>query len=709
MASVLLNPGEERLNNLAIRQDKLEISNNNIVNFKNTKLVEKGELIEFRIQGERRLAVTERPEGKKDWIAVDEKGQSHKLRPQRIEYKIDGGPYTPSDIPSFVREVEPYLDPSSLEIAWEILAEEGETATPVQMAQLLFSDQNPSLCYAAHVLLSEDKIYFKKKGDLYEPRPADRVAEIKHQIKVEQQRTREKEGFLTRLKQAIDGETVEWEASDRSKLETLEKYVLQPEGGLRQAQEILEETGRSTTPQAAFDLLVDIGWWRKHENLFLRRSSYPIQFSKKVLEVAESTRLSPPSDPDFNRLDLTHLKVYTIDDESTEEIDDGLSIERLDEGKMRLWIHIADPTRLVNPGDELDLEARRRSTSLYLPTGMISMFPSQLATGPMSLVQGQVCSALSFSVVLDETGQLEDYNIHATSIKPTYRLTYKDVDEMLHLDIKAEAEIAELAKSSRLRREWRRSQGSIDIHMPESSIKVTKNDEVTIELLDNSVARQLVAEMMILAGQVAGSYCQQHNIAVPYRSQPQPELPSEEELLNLPAGPVRFCALRRCMPRSEMGLTPSRHAGLGLDLYTQVTSPIRRYTDLLTHFQLKAFLRGEQPPFSSDELQEILYNVSSSAYEATLVERQTNRYWGLEYLRRNADSVWQGLVLRWLREDENLGIILLEELGLELPHRFERQVSLGDRLEVMVSRADPQRDEIRFREVIAQQTQSALN
>jgi exoribonuclease II len=661
--------------------------------------VEKGKLIEFRRQGERRLAVIERPEGKKDWIVIDEGGGNHKIRLQQVECEIGGGPYKPSDITSFLKEVQPYLDPSSLEVAWELLVEEGKAVSPAEMAQLLFSEQSPPCCYAAHSLLAEDKIYFKHKGDLYEPRPASQVEEIKHQIAVEQQRHREKEAFLTNLQKALQGEKIEWAENYRSHLEAIEKFVLQPEQPSRTAQEILSWVERAQTPEAAFELLIDLGWWSPHENLFLRRSGYPIQFSKKVLEVAQNC-LNPSTDPDRDRLDLTHLKVYTIDDESTEEIDDGLSVETLETGKFRLWIHIADPSRLVNPGDELDLEARRRSTSLYLPTGMISMFPPALATGPMSLVQGQLCPAVSFGVVLDETGAIEDYRIHTSSIKPTYRLTYEDVDEMLELGIVAEPEIAILADAAKKRLEWRRSQGSINIQMPEAVIKVRADDEIEIELLEVSRSRQLVAEMMILAGEVAGKYCQQHNLPVPFRGQPQPELPSDEELLLLPAGPVRACALRRCMPRSEIGIMPIRHASLGLDTYTQVTSPIRRYTDLLAHFQIKAHLRGEELPFSSEKMQEILYNVTSSAQEATAVERQTNRYWSLEYLRRNADQVWQVLVLRWLREEENLGIILLEDLGLELPHRFERSVALGDRLKVQVSRANPHRDEIRFREAI---------
>lgn len=666
--------------------------------------MEKGKLIEFRNQGERRLAVVDRPEGKKDWIVIDQGGQAHKLRPQRVEYEVKGEFYEASEIGSFLQEVEAYLDPSSLEIAWELSREENIKVTPDSLAQLLYSEKSPVLCYAAHRLLSDDKVYFKNKGDFYEPRSASQVQEILHQLEIEQQREREKQEFFFHVKDALEKKSVEWSESDRIRLEALEKLVLIPEQKNNLANEILEYVDRVKTPDSAFELLVELGWWSRHENLFLLRSSYPKTFPKKVIEVSQNRLIVQPRDLDENnRLDLTHLKLYTIDDESTEEIDDGLSVEYLDGNtkgdQVRLWIHIADPTRLVTPGDELDLEARRRSTSLYLPTGMISMFPQELATGPMSLIQGKMCPALSFAVTLHQDGSINDFSIHPSWVKPTYRLTYDDVDEMLQLGITAEPELMSLWDYAQKRHKWRQQQGSINIKMPETSIKVKSDDEIIIDVLDNAYSRQLVAEMMILAGEVAGLYGKTHALPLPFRGQPQPDLPSDEELLQYPPGPVRYVHLRRCMPRSEMGINPIRHAGLGLDHYIQVTSPIRRYSDLLAHFQIKAHLRGDSLPFSSDELQNILFSVADSAYEATLTERQTNRYWSLEYLRRNTDQVWQGLVLRWLKEDDNLGIILLEELGLELPHRFERNVMLGDRLDVQVTRADPYRDEIRFREM----------
>ncbi|MBO9997510.1 MAG: VacB/RNase II family 3'-5' exoribonuclease [Cyanobacteria bacterium SID2] len=664
--------------------------------------MEKGNLVEFRLHGERRLAVLDRPEGKKNWVAIDDRGQSRTLPPKQMTYWVQGQTYNPSEIAQFVSEAQSYLDPSSLEVAWEFLSEEGETVDPGELAEFLFSDRTPPQCYAAHCLLSDDKLYFKQKGDRYEPRSASQVADLKHQLEAQAQRQQEWQHFIEQVDRRLAGETIEWSQSDRTRLDALERFAaLGDETPSRAAaREILNALDRPDTPKVAFELLVDLGLWSPHENLFLRRTQIPTYFSNKVLDVAKRCLTDPPPDSETDRLDLTGLKIYTIDDASTQEIDDGLSLEYLEDGRHRLWVHIADPTRWLTPGDELDLEARRRCTTVYLPTGMTPMLPSELATGPMSLNQGQTCFALSFSIILDETGKVSEYSIHPSRVKPTYRLTYDDVDEMLHLGVKAEPEISALFEWAQKRQLWRQSQGAIAIHMPEASIKV-QNDEVIVEVLEDSPARQLVAEMMILTGEVAADYAQKNNVVIPFRHQPQPELPPEEELLQLPPGPVRACAIRKCMPRSEMSLLPNRHASLGLDTYTQVTSPIRRYTDLLTHFQLKAHLRGEPQPFSAEGVQQMMANIATSVKEAVLVERQTSRYWAIEYLRRHSNETWQALVLRWIREDDNLGVILLEEIGIEFVWRFPRAVKLGERLDVRASYADPREDAIQFQEAAA--------
>ncbi|MEM1242855.1 MAG: ribonuclease R family protein [Cyanobacteria bacterium P01_H01_bin.26] len=671
--------------------------------------MEKGTLIEFKVQGDPRLGVADRPEGKKNWVVVDGSGQSHILHPRQITYAIDQSGYQPSDIAGFLAEAEPNIDPDSLEVAWEFLQEAGESTDPASLALLLFSDQSPPLCYAAYCLLSSDKIFFKRKGERYEPRSVKQVDEVRHQQAREAARKLEWEGFLLRSQQALtaqrsakaDAEVptppVIWNKTDRPRLETLERYATLGDDCSQKsaAQEILTALDYGTAAEDAFQLLVDLGQWSLHENLALRRSQIPIQIPDEISAMVQQRIDNPPPDADADRLDLTHLKVYTIDDESTREIDDGLSLEPLADGRKRIWVHIADPTRWLLPGDDIDLEARRRCTTVYLPTGMIPMFPEALATGPMSLRQGQLCCALSFGIVLSEAGAVEDYSITPSLIKPTYRLTYEDVDEMLELGLKAEPELNAIAEWAKRRRQWRKSQGAISINMPESSIKVI-DEEITISVLENSQSRQTVAEMMILAGEVAARYGEANELAIPFRSQPTPELPSDNELLQLPSGWVRDSAIRRCMPRSEMGINPARHATLGLDYYSQVTSPIRRYTDLLAHFQLKAHLRGERLPFSPVEMTELTQGVSTAAYEAVTVERQTKRYWALEFLRREGDQVWAVMLLRWLREHENLGLVIIEDLGLELAMRFDTPPVLGERFDVRVVHSNPRQDFIRL-------------
>ncbi|MGK7892039.1 MAG: ribonuclease catalytic domain-containing protein [Leptolyngbyaceae cyanobacterium] len=671
--------------------------------------MEKGTLVEFRLHGDRRLAVIERPEGKKNWVVIDARGQSHTLHPRQFSYTVTGEQYTSEEIDGFLSETTSYLDPSSLEVAWELLVEDGEAIAPRDLAELLFSEQSPALCYAAYCLLVDDKIYFKQKGEKYEPRSATQVADLKHQIEREQQRLQARQDFYQRIEAALAGEGVDWQESDRPWLSALEKLAtLGDEAtGKAAAHDVLSELGRTKTQASAFQLLVDLQLWSPHENLSLKQYQVPIQFPAAVAEMAATCLQTPITDPDPQRLDLTHLKVSTIDDESTREIDDGLSVEFLEDGRQRIWVHIADPTRWICIGDAIDLEARRRATTIYLPTGMIPMFPPELATGPMSLVQGTVCHALSFGVILDEDGAIADYEIHPSLIKPTYRLTYDDVDEILQLGVQAEPELEALHQWSKRREAWRLAQGAVSIRLPEASIKVN-DDDISITVLEDSISRQMVAEMMILTGEVAGHYGKTHHLALPFRGQPQPELPPDDELMVLPAGPVRASAIRRCMSRSEMGVAPLRHAGLGLDTYTQATSPIRRYTDLLCHFQIKAHLRGDEVPFTADQLQELVQVVSNTAYEAVLIERQTNRYWAVEYLRRQGEEIWQALMLRWLREHDYLGLVLLEELGLEMVVRFQRAVPLGDRLDLKVTYADPRQDMIQFAEVTHSPTSEAV-
>ena len=675
--------------------------------------MEKGTLVEVKLHGDRRLVVIDRPEGKKHFQAIDENGNTHTIHPREINYTIkasgENSSFTHLQIPSFLQKVEKFLDPSSLEVAWEILIEDNQATNPNDLANLLFSELSAVTSYASYCLLSNDKIYFKQKGDLYEPRSSSQVSELKHQADAAAQRAKLIEEFQQKLTTKLSGGDVVWTTSDRSRLDCLERYALYGDEASDKAaaQELLSFAKRSKNEQAAFQMLVDLGIWSEHENLNLLRSQIPIRFANELIAAAQECFTAPiPDNMGDLRRDLTHLHVYTIDDISTTEIDDGLSIETLADGRKRIWIHIADPTRWLDPESPLDKDARKRGTSVYLPTGVIPMFPIELAAGPMSLIENKVCHAMSFAVDLDEVGAVAHYEIVASLVKPNYRLTYEDVEEMLQLGV--EDDLDRLADFARLRKKWRVEQGAIEIHLPDTSVKVdSKNgDRLTLELMEDTFSRQLVAEMMILAGEVAAKFAQTNNIPIPYRYQEQPELPPLDTLMQLPSGPVREFAICRCMTKGSLGLYASRHSGLGLDAYAQVTSPIRRYSDLLAHWQIKAFLREEPLPFTAEMLTAILQAIDPAIWDANQVEKQSVRYWSLEYLRRNKDVVWEALMLDWLRENEKLALVLIEDLGLKLPMRINRQIQVGDNLRIKTGEVDPRKDIIYFQE--AQQSTSVL-
>ncbi|CAM9865044.1 unnamed protein product, partial [Discosporangium mesarthrocarpum] len=156
------------------------------------------------------------------------------------------------------------------------------------------------------------------------------------------------------------------------------------------------------------------------------------EFPEEIIAEAKKVVENPPVDLDAgSRLDLRHLKTFTIDVEKPDELDDGLSLERVEGGQERVWIHIADVSRWVQEGGRLYREAKRRMTTIYLPDKCVSMFPPELTSGVMSLRAGRVSHALSMGITLGKSGDIVDYTIAPTLVEVDYRLTYADVEEML--------------------------------------------------------------------------------------------------------------------------------------------------------------------------------------------------------------------------------------------------------------------------------------
>ncbi|CAI5480613.1 unnamed protein product [Closterium sp. Yama58-4] len=512
----------------------------------------------------------------------------------------------------------------------------------------------------------------------------------------------------------------------------LEYAEEKPGGNTSLAEESLHLLGCVRTPEAACDLLVRAGALPLHSHSFrLAASAMPATFPATVADYSASLAANPPPDPDQSiRVDLTHLKVYTIDSYDTVEVDDGLSAETLPDGRIKVWIHVADPSRWMRLGDRLDTEARKRATSAYFATGVVPMIPFSLAAGPMSLslppappppaadaagadgaatgnsASAVVC-AVTVVVTLNPDFSIDDVDIMNSFICPTYRLAYDQLPEMLAMAGEHEPELLLLSDVAAGRLRYRMQNGAANISIPESDIKVfsatSHCPEISVSTIDQSdPSRRLVSEAMVLCGEAVARFGAERDLPLPYRGQGPPDRMTdedEEDMQALPEGPCRAVHLRSFMSRSEIKCSgPIPHAGLGLQGYVQFSSPIRRYSDLLAHYQVKALLRGEPPPLSVSDLDTIVSHCTARQREVRRAEGAVERYWLQEYLQRlPANTVLTAVMLKWLRADGSpLALMLVEEVGMETVMKMQRDVRVGDSVDVIIAEADPVRDKLRL-------------
>ena len=402
----------------------------------------------------------------------------------------------------------------------------------------------------------------------------------------------------------------------------------------------------------------------------LRGSVWSGGFTQDQLDAAEQliARADQPCPGDEYRADLTALTTYTVDDITTREIDDGLSLEPKPDGDW-IWIHIADPARLIAPDSPLDREARRRATSLYLADGCQPMLPMQLAADVLSLRSGQRCPALSVGVLLEPEGSIAQHRITRSWVQPRYRLNYEDADELIELAPPGDEDLARMASLLQQRARWRLEQGAVSFDRPEGRFR--RNDgQLELQLIDFSASRQMVSEAMVLMGAVVAGIGRDYQLPLPFRSQVRAELPTKAELEQIPDGPARDAAVQRCLSRGVQGTTPLPHFSLGLEAYVQATSPIRRYSDLLVHRQLIANL-DQQEPLTNDHLVDVINELDNPMRQAIQISREDQRHWQRIWFAGHAGQVWSMQFLRWLRQQDRLALLHVNDLAMGIVGRLE--------------------------------------
>ncbi len=361
-----------------------------------------------------------------------------------------------------------------------------------------------------------------------------------------------------------------------------------------------------------------------------------------------------------NLKDYTKFRTYTIDDHNSFEIDDAISLDRTVD-KHRILIHIADPSSFIPAGDELDIQARNRGSSLYLADSVEPMFPLELVDRIFSLRVGKVYRALSIAVEINKSGLVEFSDIHSSLIKPTYNLSYEEANELIDLSPPEEDDLFVLSEILNLRRNWRRDQGANFFDEPQGKFVVTEN-RIELRIMDPSPSRSLISESMILFGTIIAEYAKEHNIPIPFRSQ----LPSNSGKLNLAKYPkiaISNFVKKQALAKATTSVHADRHNGLGLDLYTQATSPIRRYTDLVVHRQILNYL-DQQSIFPDSEISLLIQQQLLKINELTQIVKQNTIKTQFHWFSINANRIWNCYFLRNL--NRKLGLILVHFDELEM-------------------------------------------
>jgi len=143
--------------------------------------------------------------------------------------------------------------------------------------------------------------------------------------------------------------------------------------------------------------------------------------------------------------DLTNLKTYIIDSDDPHEVDDAVSLEIREGNKKKLWIHISNPCKLFLHDSDIDLNARKRNSSLYLIRQYVPMLPKDILE-KANLAQNKVSETISAAIEFKDDGSINKYEITEAKIKPKYQLTYEDANEILEIEPKEEIELIEIKK-----------------------------------------------------------------------------------------------------------------------------------------------------------------------------------------------------------------------------------------------------------------------
>jgi len=562
-----------------------------------------------------------------------EGGQTKRVRPKDVEL-LHAGPLKSLD------ELVPLQ--GEVEAAWELL-EGGETSLG-ELAELIYNELSPASSWAAWQLVAEG-LWFRGTAAAVQVRSRREVEQERDERERKAAAERDWSAFLARMKQlALLPE-------DAERLSEVERLAL----GQSAHSRILRALGHQETPQSAHRALVALGRWPPDFDPYPARNGLP----------QSDPELPVPNLPEEDRLDLTHLPAYAIDDEGNRDPDDAISLDG-----DRLWVHVADVAALVALDSELELEARARGANQYLPERVVNMLPEEVTRG-LGLGLQELTPALSFGFSCSESGDLGDIEVRPSWVR-VCRLSYEEAD--LRMEDPPFSGLNAWVKRFRARRH---ALDAASIELPEVSVRV-REGRVSLRPLPRLESRAMVTDAMLMAGEAAARYARERAIPIPYATQPPPDK------IEQPADLAAMYAYRRRFKPTRLAGEPGPHFGLGLPLYTRATSPLRRYSDLLVHQQIRACLGGV-PPLSQQEVVKRVAQAETASGIVRRTERQSNQHWKLVWLRDYPDWRGEGVVVE---KQERKALVLIPELALEAKVRVREDPALNDRVQLVAKEID---------------------
>ncbi|MRG84713.1 ribonuclease R [Salinibacillus xinjiangensis] len=414
------------------------------------------------------------------------------------------------------------------------------------------------------------------------------------------------------------------------------------------------------------------------------KSDFPPEVMEQANQVPDSI---DPSEIE-NRRDLREETIITIDGADAKDLDDAVTVKRLENGNYKLGVYIADVSYYVKEGSPIDEEGFERGTSVYLTDRVIPMIPHRLSNGICSLNPRVDRLTLGCEMEITDQGEVVNHDIFQSVIKTTERMTYSDVNKILVEEdegLRSKYEhitpmLENMETLAQILRTKRMGRGAIDFDFKEAKVEVNESGEATdVVLRERSVGERLIEEFMLAANETIAEHF--HWMQVPFIHRIHEE-PNEEKLQHFfefianlgyvvrgTANDIHPKALQavleevkgtqeemvisklmlRSMQQAKYDPNSVGHFGLSTEFYTHFTSPIRRYPDLIVHRLIRTYLVEKKldpktREYWKDSLPEIARHTSAMERRAVDAERETDDLKKAEYMQGKIGEEFDGVI-----------------------------------------------------------------